>query len=114
MNIDIIEEMIPVEVRASYVAVYHSNSEINGIGVFTPVDIEGEEFIGASHAFYRGFWYMTTHGNYNHSENSNCRIEVDGNITVMIAKRKILHGEELTVDYRKQKFLEQPKEDWIK
>ena len=114
MNIDIIEKMIPVEVRASYVAVYHSNSEINGIGVFTPVDIESGEFIGASHVFYKGFWYMTAHGNYNHSENPNCVIEVDGNVLVIVAKRDIKHGEELTADYREQKCLEQPEEDWVK
>ena len=57
---------------------------------------------------------MTTHGNYNHSENPNCKIEVDGNTTILNAKRKILHGEELTVDYREQPELEQPKEDWVK
>ena len=114
MNIDIIEEMMPVEVKVSYVAVYHSNSKINGIGVFTPISIEKDEYIGASHVFYKGFWYMTTHGNYNHSENPNCTIEVDGNILVLIAKRDIKHGEELTADYREQKCLEQPEEDWIK
>ena len=114
MNIDIIEEMIPIEVRASYVAVYHSDSEINGIGVFTPVGIKKDEYIGASHVFYRGFWYMTTHGNYNHSENPNCMIEADNNVLVMTAKRDIKHGEELTADYREQPYLEQPKEDWVK
>ena len=113
MNIDI-KDMLPVEVRTSYVAVYHSNSEINGIGVFTPVGIEEGEFIGASHVFYKGFWYMTAHGNYNHSENPNCVIEVDENVLVMVAKRDIKRGEELTADYREQKCLEQPKKDWVK
>ena len=113
MNIDI-KDMLPVDTQVDYVPVYHSNSNIHGIGVFTPMDIDGEVFVGIGHVFYRGFWYMTTHGNYNHSETPNCRIEVDGNITIMIAKRKILHGEELTVDYREQPFLEQPEEDWIK
>ena len=108
------DNMIPIEIKLNYIPVYHSSSSINGVGVFTPIDIEGEEFVGASHVFYGGFWYMTTHGNYNHSENPNCRIEADGNITIMIAKRKILHGEELTVDYREQQYLEQPEEDWVK
>ena len=113
MNIDI-KDMLPVDIQVNYVTVYHSNSNIHGIGVFTPIDIDGEEFIGVCHVFYKGFWYMTSHGNYNHSENPNCRIEVEGNITVMVAKRKILHGEELTIDYREQPYLEQPEEDWIK
>ena len=113
MNIDI-NDMLPVDIRLEYVPVYHSNSSINGIGVFTPLDIEVESFVGVGHVFYKGFWYMTTHGNYNHSEDPNCKIEVDGNVTTMVAKRNIIHGEELIVDYREQQFLEQPEEDWIK
>ena len=72
------------------------------------------DIIGVSHAYYDGFWYMTTHGYYNHSENPNCVIEVDGNVLVIVAKRDIKHGEELTADYREQKCLEQPEEDWVK
>ena len=109
-----ITNMIPIQLKVDYIPVYHSSSKINGIGVFTPIDIEKDDFIGVSHAFYKGFWYMTSHGNYNHSENPNCVIEVDGNILVMVAKRDIKHGEELTADYREQKCLEQPGEDWIK
>tara|TARA_Y100001973_G_C5140118_1_gene302480 strand:+ start:188 stop:568 length:381 start_codon:yes stop_codon:yes gene_type:complete len=100
--------------KVDYIAVYHSNSDINGIGVFTPMDLEDDQFIGVSHVFYKGFWYMTTHGNYNHSENPNCIVEPDNNVLVMKAIRDIEHGEELTVDYRKQPFLEQPGEDWVK
>ena len=113
MNINI-KDMLPIDIQLDYIPVYHSNSSIHGIGVFTPIDLDGEEFIGVGHVFYKGFWYMTTHGNYNHSENPNCVIEVDGNVLVMVAKRDIKHGEELTVDYREQKCLEQPKEDWVK
>ena len=109
-----ISNMIPIEIKQNYIPVYHSSSKINGIGVFTPIDVEKDDFIGVSHAFYRGFWYMTTHGNYNHSKNPNCRIEVDNNLTIMIAERNIEHGEELTVDYREQQFLEQPEEGWVK
>tara|TARA_Y100000034_G_scaffold92546_1_gene111882 strand:- start:42 stop:383 length:342 start_codon:yes stop_codon:yes gene_type:complete len=113
MSFDI-KDMLPVDIQIDYIPVYHSNSKINGIGVFTPIDIGEGDFIGVCHVFYRGYWYMTTHGNYNHSENPNCRIEVEGNITTMVAERKIIHGEELTADYREQPFLEQPKEDWVK
>ena len=95
-----------------YIPLYHDASGINGIGLFTPIDLNKGQVIGVSHAFYSGYWYMTTHGNYNHSENPNCRVEIDNNLTILIAKRKILHGEELTVDYREQQFLEQPNEDW--
>ena len=94
--------------------VYHSSSEINGIGVFTPMGLEKNQFVGVGHVFYKGFWYMTAHGNYNHSENPNCDVEVDDNVLVMRANKDIKHGEELTVDYREQQFLEQPMGDWIK
>ena len=114
MDINIKDGFLPVDFQLNYISVYHSESSIHGIGVFTPMDIDAEAFIGVSHVFYKGFWYMTTHGNYNHSENPNCRIEVDGNLTIMVANRKILHGEELTVDYREQQFLEQPGKDWVK
>lgn len=126
-NFEGIEDLIPIlkkEIEAKglgdllssnvshHIVVYHSNSDINGIGVFTPMDIKDNQFIGVSHVFYKGFWYMTTHGNYNHSYTPNCKIETDGNVLVMRALRDINHGEELTVDYTKQKFLEQPQEDW--
>ena len=109
-----IEDMMPVEIKVDYIPVYHSSSKINGIGVFTPVDIEEDNFIGVSHSFYKGFWYMTTHGNYNHSENPNCIIECDGNLLVMKAKHNIGRGDELTVDYQEQPFLEQPQDNWVK
>ena len=98
----------------TYVPVYHHKSHIHGIGVFTPMNLKRGDTIGVSHAYYDGFWYMTTHGNYNHSENPNCVIGVDENVLVMVAKRDIKRGEELTADYREQKCLEQPKEDWVK
>jgi SET domain-containing protein len=57
---------------------------------------------------------MTTHGYYNHSENPNCIIQTEGNMNLIIAKRDINNGEELTVDYRLQPYLEQPKDWWKK
>ena len=98
---------------AEFVPIYHSASKISGIGVFTPMDLEKDTFIGVGHVFHKGFWYMTTHGNYNHSENPNCSVEVSENVTVLKTIEPILHGEELTVDYRKQQFLEQPGDDWV-
>ena len=98
----------------TYVPVYHSKSHIHGIGVFTPMSLNIGDVVGVSHAHYDGFWYMTTHGYYNHSESSNCVIETRDSINLIIAKVDIMRGEEITVDYREQLYLEQPKEDWIK
>ena len=98
----------------TYVPVYHHKSHIHGIGVFTPMNLKRGDTIGVSHAYYDGFWYMTTHGYYNHSESPNCIIETRDNINLIIAKVDIMRGEEITVDYREQSYLEQPKKDWIK
>ena len=96
-----------------YIPIYHHKSHIHGVGVFTPVDLKKGYIIGVSHARYDGFWYMTTHGYYNHSESPNCIIETKDNINLIIAKVDIMRGEEITVDYREQPYLEQPKEDWV-
>ena len=98
----------------TYVPVYHHKSHIHGIGVFTPMNLKRGDTIGVSHAYYDGFWYMTTHGYYNHSESPNCIIETRDNINLIIAKVDIMRGEELIIDYREQSYLEQPKEDWVK
>ena len=98
----------------TYIPVYHHKSHIHGIGVFTPMNLKRGDTIGVSHAYYDGFWYMTTHGYYNHSESSNCIVETRDNINLIIAKVDIMRGEELIVDYREQSYLEQPKGDWVK
>ena len=96
----------------TYIQVYHTKSPIHGIGLFTPVNLKVGDVIGVSHANYDDQWYMTTHGYYNHSENPNCIIENRDNLKLIVALVDINIGEELTVDYREQLDLEQPKEDW--
>ena len=105
----------------TYITVYHDKSHIHGIGVFTPKNLKIGDVVGVSHVYYNesshlydGFWYMTTHGYYNHSENPNCIIETRDNLNLIIAKVDIMRGKEITVDYREQPYLEQPKEDWVK
>ena len=98
----------------NYITVYHHKSHIHGIGVFTPMNLKRGDTVGVSHAHYGGFWYMTTHGYYNHSENPNCVVETRDNINLIIANVDIIRGEELTVDYREQPYLEQPNKDWVK
>ena len=98
----------------TYIPVYHDKSHIHGIGVFTPVNLKRGDTIGVSHVYYDKFWYMTTHGYYNHSESPNCIIETKNNINLIIANVDIMRDEEITVDYREQSYLEQPEEDWVK
>ena len=61
----------------------------------------------------------TPEGDYNHSANPNCRVEVKnpetrvgGVVAVIVARHSIAPDEELTVDYTGQPWLEQPGEDW--
>jgi SET domain-containing protein len=103
------------------VAVYLHKSKIHGVGLFARTNLKKGDLIGVSHAGYGDSWYMTSHGNYNHSESPNCMIETRKSggadlyrvaINLIIANKEILAGEELTVDYRQQPYLEQPKEGW--
>ena len=94
--------------------VYHNKSNIHGIGVFNQQKLNFGQLIGVSHAYYQEYWYMTTHGYYNHSENPNCIIRREGNVNLIVANMNIAPHTELTVDYKKQPYLEQPKEGWKK
>ena len=51
-------------------------------------------------------------GNYNHSNNPNCKVQTNGNNNYLVASRKLGKDEEITVDYKKQPYLEQPKNGW--
>ena len=95
--------------------VYQASSDIHGMGVFTPINLEADKFIGITHTFYKGMWYQVFPLGvfYNHSKNPNCVIEVDNNVLVLKTMGEIKRNEELTVDYTKQPYLEQPKGDWV-
>ena len=94
--------------------VYQSNSDIHGLGIFTPIDLDDKTFIGVTHVFYSGMWYQVFPLGvfYNHSKNPNCEIETDGNVLILKTNQKIKRNTELTVDYTKQAYLEQPKKEW--
>ena len=50
---------------------------------------------------------------YNHSkEKENCEIHTRHNLKILVASRYIISGEELFVDFTKDKDLEQPEQDW--
>lgn len=95
--------------------VYQSNSDIHGMGIFTPINLESDKFIGVTHTFYKGVWYQVFPLGvfYNHSKNPNCKVEVDNNVLILKTIGEIERNTELTVDYTKQPYLEQPKGDWV-
>ena len=76
----------------------HSN--IEGLGLFTEVDIpEGVE-LGVSHWFIEDDIHRTPLGGfYNHSNEPNCYTKNLGVCAMLITKRDIKAGEELTATY---------------
>ena len=95
--------------------VYIEKSSIHGNGLFTAEDLKEGDIVGVCHTAYNRYWYIVhPYGTmYNHSFNPNCIVKTEGNVNLFITKRDIKKDEELTVDYTKQLYLEQPKEDWI-
>ena len=95
--------------------VYINESNIHGRGIFTNDDIKADEVIGVSHVTHDRVWYQVFPLGifYNHSVKPNCIVKTEGNVNLIVASKDIKQHEELTVDYTKQLYLEQPKEDWI-
>jgi SET domain-containing protein len=49
---------------------------------------------------------------YNHSKNANCESVTEGRSKILVSTKKIEIGEEILVDFTKDKDLEQPQEGW--
>ena len=94
---------------------YTTKSVIHGIGLFTRKYLTCGDIIGVSHVTYNEIWYQTVPIGlyYNHSSEPNCIVKTEGNINLLIANKDIYQDEELTVDYTKQLYLEQPTGDWV-
>ena len=96
--------------------IYVGNSNIHGRGIFTTDGLKEGDMIGVSHVSYDRTWYQVFPIGifYNHSIKPNCIIRPDGNVNLVVANRDIDKDEELTIDYTKQLYLEQPEEYWVK
>jgi SET domain-containing protein len=96
-------------------AIYVAKSNIHGRGVFSVNDLNQNDIIGVSHVSYERVWYQVHPIGifYNHSNKPNCVVKTEDNVNLLVAIRDIKKDEELTVDYTKQLYLEQPQEDWI-
>lgn len=90
-----------------------SRSNISGVGVFTTKSLKEGDIVGISHINSKEGWNETSPLGryYNHSDTPNCVVKTVGNINLLMGNTPILTNEELTVDYRKQPYLEQPG-DW--
>jgi len=95
-------------------SIYIEKSVIHGRGLFTAEDLKEGDIIGVSHVVYSKVWYQVVPIGlfYNHLSEPNCMVKTEDGINLLIAKIDIYKNEELTVDYTKQLYLEQPG-DWI-
>ena len=102
------------------------DSNVHGKGIFTTKDIEKGATLFSTHmrtqtpgtygqCCQTGEWVnLNPNYLYNHSrENANCASVTEGNFKVLVTLREIKEGEEILVDYYKDKDLEQPHADWI-
>ena len=83
-------------------------SEIDGKGLIANKNIKAGDFIGLSHS--NGEVVSDIGKFYNHSTTPNAISRLIGNNRYVVASENIAAGGEITVDYRKQKELEQPED----
>ena len=95
--------------------IYIDKSNIHGNGVFTINNLKKGDVVGVSHVTHERVWYQVFPLGifYNHSKNPNCIVKREGNLNLVISDDDIKANEELTADYTKQLYLEQPTGDWI-
>jgi len=93
---------------------YIGDSEIQGKGVFIDQDVPKGICLGLAHTLEGNkLTRITKLGKFhNHSVFPNCKSFKIGNNRYLFSLRDLVKGEEITVDYRKQPELEQPKENW--
>ena len=86
------------------------NSPIEGLGLFTNIDIKKNTFIGVTHIrdeqFENKYIRTPLGGFFNHSKKPNCEAIYDGDFIKIKTLININSGDEITVDYTKH--------DWIK
>lgn len=91
-----------------------SDSPIHGHGVFAADFIPAGTNLGAAQIKRTGTGYdVTDLGRYhNHSDNPSCYNEMLGSTRYLITSIDLFPGDEVTIDYRLQPDLEQPKHNW--
>ena len=91
------------------------DSEVHGKGIFATEIIPENKVLFETHKKTSGAfeWLnLVPNCSYNHSNEPNCRSLTLGNFKYLVTLREIEEGEELVVDYRKDRDLEQPKKGW--
>ena len=90
-------------------------SKVQGKGIFATKDLEANKVLFETHKKTSGAleWInLIPNCSYNHSAKPNCHSLTLGDYKYLVTLRKIENREELLVDYKKDKDLEQPEEGW--
>ena len=91
-------------------------SPIHGLGIFATRSIPAHTDLGTAQVRVpHGGYQVTDLGKYhNHSEDPTCYNKRVGKKRHLFPHHKLSPGEEITVDYRLQRDLEQPRRGWKK
>ena len=90
-------------------------STVHGKGVFATEIIPANKVLFETHKKTSGAleWLnLIPNCSYNHSTTPNCHSLTLGDYKYLVTLSKIEVGEELLVDYNKDRDLEQPKKEW--
>ena len=90
-------------------------SDVHGKGIFASKNLRENQVLFETHKKTSGNlqWVnLVPNCSYYHSSNPNCQSLTLGDFKYLVTLKEIQEGEELLVDYTKDKELEQPKEGW--
>ena len=90
-------------------------SKVHGKGIFATENIAANKVLFETHKKTSGAleWLnLVPNCGYNHSTTPNCHSLTLGDFKYLVTLREVEEGDELLVDYRKDRDLEQPKKGW--
>jgi len=90
-------------------------SNVHGKGIFASKNLDANKVLFETHRKTSGdlkWLNLVPNCGYNHSTEPNCHSLTLGDYKYLVTLKEISEGEELLVDYTKDKDLEQPKEGW--
>ena len=90
-------------------------SKVHGKGIFATESLPANKVLFETHKKTSGAfeWLnLVPNCSYNHSNEPNCRSLTLGDFKYLVTLREVEKGEELLVNYRKDRDLEQPKKGW--
>ena len=91
------------------------DSKVHGKGIFAKETIPANKVLFETHKKTSGAleWAnLMPNFMYNHSDEPNCRSLTLGDFKYLVTLNEVQEGEELVVDYRKDRDLKQTKKSW--